>query len=118
MKKVKLLVSLLSIISLGGVLSLTSCQDNTKPQDTQPEENYDVSKITILYEDQDIGDTKEVKFQLGSIKLKALVEGNSEVVPQRVKWKSSDSKIATASTTGYITFKKTRYCHYYLYIIF
>ena len=106
MKKVKLLVSLLSIISLGGVLSLTSCQDNTKPQDTQPEENYDVSKITILYEDQDIGDTKEVRFQLGSIKLKALVEGNSEVVPQRVKWKSSDSKIATASTTGYITFKK------------
>ena len=106
MKKVKLLVSLLSIISLGGVLSLTSCQDNTKPQDTQPEENYDVSKITILYEDQDIGDTKEVRFQLGSIKLKALVEGNSEVVPQRVKWKSSDSTIATASTTGYITFKK------------
>ena len=106
MKKVKLLVSLLSIISFGGVLSLTSCQDNTKPQDTQPEENYDVSKITILYEDQDIGDTKEVRFQLGSIKLKALVEGNSEVVPQRVKWKSSDSTIATASTTGYITFKK------------
>ncbi len=106
MKKVKLLVSLLSIISLGGVLSLTSCQDNTKPQDTQPEENYDVSKITILYEDQDIGDTKEIRFQLGSIKLKALVEGNSEVVPQRVKWKSSDSTIATASTTGYITFKK------------
>ena len=106
MKKVKLLVSLLSIISFGGVLSLTSCQDNTKPQDTQPEENYDVSKITILYEDQDIGDTKEVRFQLGSIKLKALVEGNSEVVPQRVRWKSSDSTIATASTTGYITFKK------------